>query len=156
MANILKIKKIRIAIIGIIVALIVFLAFALWFFNISEYANFQDAKDEALSIAGHLGTDGKVINKYFKIDTKISEIPLEEMTSLQKNLYLTHMRKAIEAIKSTNLKLGFGGSLYDYMAKTNTAMGAQTEENDKYIVTWTYSPDDGLEVKYQIKFTEIF
>ena len=57
--------------------------------------------------------------------------------------------KALEAIKYVNKELGFNGSLYNRMLETNAIMGRQSEENDKYRVTWTYHPDEGLEVTYE-------
>ena len=58
---------------------------------------------------------------------------------------------ALEAIQYVNEKLGFNGALYDEMLETNASMGRQSEENNKYKVTWTYHPDEGLEVTYQKK-----
>lgn len=66
------------------------------------------------------------------------------------------MKNIGEAIKSTNKKLGFDESLYTYMSITTATMGSRREENDNYIVSWTYSHDDGLEVKYQIKTSAMF
>ena len=60
-------------------------------------------------------------------------------------------KNALEAIKYANLELGFSGALYNRMLETNALMGRQTEENDKYKVSWTYHPDDGLEVTYEEK-----
>ena len=37
------------------------------------------------------------------------------------------------------------------MMNTSALMGRQVEENDKYKVSWTYHPDDGLTVTYTKK-----
>ena len=105
-----------------------------------------------MSIAGEIGTG----NNYFKIDTKSSQVDLDDMTSFQTSWHLKQQAKAIEAIKYTNKKLGFNESLYTYMASTTALMGTQRKENDNYIITWTYSANDGLEVKYQIKPLAMF
>lgn len=39
------------------------------------------------------------------------------------------------------------------MLETSARMGRQREENDKYRVTWTYHPDEGLEVTYEKNYT---
>ena len=58
---------------------------------------------------------------------------------------------ALEAIKYANEELGFNGSVYSQMMKTTALMGCQSAENDKYKVSWTYHPDEGLEVTYEKK-----
>lgn len=58
---------------------------------------------------------------------------------------------ALEAIKYANKQLGFNGFLYSKMMETTALMGRQSEENDKYKVSWTYHPDEGLEVTYEKK-----
>ncbi len=50
-----------------------------------------------------------------------------------------------------NEKLGFPPSLYSKMIKTTPAMGLQTDENDKFYVSWSYHPNKGLEVKWEKK-----
>ena len=63
----------------------------------------------------------------------------------------SHQESALEAIKYANEELGFGDSVYSDMMNTTALMGRQTEENDKYKVSWTYHPDDGLTVTYTKK-----
>lgn len=54
-------------------------------------------------------------------------------------------------IKSANLKCGFSEYLYTRMGQTRALDGTQNEENDNFKVTWTYHPDQGLEVIYSVK-----
>lgn len=138
--------------IALIAVLVVFISFVVLFFTVSEFARFKCIEDEALSIAGEISAG----NNYFKIDTKSSQVLLDDMTSFQKSLHLQQQAKAIEAIKYTNKRLHFNESLYTYMVSTSAVMGTQREENENYVVTWTYSPDDGLEVKYKIKTSAMF
>lgn len=58
---------------------------------------------------------------------------------------------ALEAIQYANDALGFNGSVYSQMMKTTALMGRQSAETDKYKVSWTYHPDNGLEVTYEKK-----
>ena len=37
------------------------------------------------------------------------------------------------------------------MDETTSIQGVQTDENDKYTVRWTYHPDKGLSVTYEVK-----
>lgn len=83
---------------------------------------------------------------YMKIDTNPNN---DDPDSLFYN-------KAIEsdslaAIKFVNEKLGFPDSVYQKMLSTTALMGRQAEENRKFIVTWSYHPDKGLEVMYEKK-----
>lgn len=57
----------------------------------------------------------------------------------------------IEGIKFMNRKLGFSNSLFGRMADTTAAMGIQSEENDDFIVTWSFNSYTGLEVIYSKK-----
>lgn len=58
---------------------------------------------------------------------------------------------AVNAIKSANTKLGFSDSLYSKMGKTRALDGTQTDSNDRVKVSWTFHPDNGLEVLYEKK-----
>ena len=60
-------------------------------------------------------------------------------------------KNALEAIRYANEELGFNDSVYSKMMKTTALMGRQNEETDKYKVSWTYHPDNGLEVTYEKK-----
>lgn len=60
-------------------------------------------------------------------------------------------KHALEAIQHANTELGFSRAVYEKMLNTNALMGRQTEENEKYRVSWTYHPDNGLEVMYEEK-----
>ncbi|MBP5661985.1 MAG: hypothetical protein J6X30_02385 [Clostridia bacterium] len=57
----------------------------------------------------------------------------------------------MNAISEVNKTLGFSESLLKKMRNTTALQGRQTEENETYRVTWTYHPDNGLEVLYEMK-----
>ncbi|MBR3032219.1 MAG: SHOCT domain-containing protein [Clostridiales bacterium] len=54
-------------------------------------------------------------------------------------------------IKSVCKELGFPDSVIAKMESTNSLAGRQSESNDKYEVSWTYHPDNGMEVIFTIK-----
>ena len=110
-------------------------------------SRFERVKNEAINIAGqisHRGDDNFTIDTYPYEDTKLSSAAIALLAP-------DSQRKALEAIKYVNQELGFNGAVYDRMMQTNALMGRQSEENDKYRVSWTYHPNEGLEVTYEKK-----
>jgi len=59
--------------------------------------------------------------------------------------------EALLEIEAIHKKLGFSESLEKKMTSTRALDGKQTDENDKYKVSWSYHPNKGLEVLYEIK-----
>ena len=114
---------------------------------IASPSRFERVKDKAVDIAGQISSRG---DDNFTIDT----YPYEDTNMKPELIALLapdSQRDALEAIQYVNEELGFNGALYDQMLKTNALMGVRTEENDKYKVSWTYHPDDGLEATYEKK-----
>ena len=62
---------------------------------------------------------------------------------------------AYSAIMEINKILGFSDALSDALnekiGNTNSLAGRMTEENKKIKVSWTYHPDNGLEIIYEKK-----
>lgn len=85
---------------------------------------------------------------YMKIDTNPSNKDGDDLTWTD---YETLIIPANEKIEQINKELGFSDALYEKMNTTTWSMGKQTESNDDYTVSWTYHPDKGLEVMYEIK-----
>ena len=136
-----KVSRKKLAVIGGIAAIII--AIALIIFIPSK---FERVKDGCLDITGIITGSGD----YFTIDT-YPDI-YENMDSTTKAfLAPTWQEEALEAIRYANKEFGFGESVYSRMMETSALMGRQSEENDKYRVSWTYHPDDGLEVTYEKK-----
>ena len=127
-------KKIAIRL-AIIVAVV---ATAFVVFQISE---FERVKSKVVDICP-VSSSGK---GNFSIDTRPDHYT-EEMI-----LYLAPQDDALKGIQYANEALGFNGALYSKMLETNSLMGRQSEENRKYKVSWSYHPDDGLEVIYEKK-----
>lgn len=126
-----KMSKKKLAIIA--AAAIAVIAIALIIFIPSE---FERVKSKCVHIAGMVTGSGD----YFMLDTLPDVMMLPDTEE-----------NALEAIKYANEELGFNGSVYSQMMNTTALMGRQSAENDKYRVSWTYHPDDGLEVTYEKK-----
>lgn len=62
-----------------------------------------------------------------------------------------YSRSATELVEKANKELGFSEALYSKMGKTRALDGTLTDENDKVSVSWTYHPDKGLKVTYEVK-----
>lgn len=135
-------KKKKIVLSAIIVAVVAIAAVIAIMFIPSK---FDKVKSECLHIAGTIGS-GK---GYFTIDTKPNSYDNMDPT-LRAILLPAAQENALEAIKHANNELGFGYA-YSQMLNTSALMGRQTEENDKYKVSWTYHPDEGLVVTYSKK-----
>ena len=82
-----------------------------------------------------LATDGS----YLEIDT--NPLDLDDYSS----------SSAFDLIKAVNKELNFGESLTTKMLKTRALDGTLTDENENIKVSWTYHPDSGLEVTYELK-----
>lgn len=134
----------KIVVLSIIVVAVIVIAFA--FFHKSK---FEKVSDECLQIAGTLSRD----EDYFTIDTYPAFLESLESTSAGAAAILApeYQANALEAIQYANEELGFNSFVYSKMLETTALMGRQSEENDKYKVSWTYHPDDGLEVTYEKK-----
>ena len=136
-----KFTKKKFAIIGGIVAVI---AIALIIFVPSK---FERVQNECVQIAGMISGSGD----YFTIDTYPDDMYGNMDETLKAILLADADEKALKAIKYANEELGFNGSVYSNMMNTSALMGRQSAETNKYRVSWTYHPDDGLEVTYEKK-----
>lgn len=90
-----------------------------------------------------IGMDGT----YLKIDTNPDDIDSDDFGITE---YLI-MGNASDAIEQVNAELGFSYALYEKMTSTTALQGVQSDSNERYTVTWSYHPDKGLEVIYEIK-----
>lgn len=83
---------------------------------------------------------------YMKVDTNPNNDDGDDYW-----LYMDAFLDGFDFIKKVNTELGFSSALEEKMNSTTWSMGRQTQENDNYIVSWTYHPDKGLEVMYEVK-----
>lgn len=100
--------------------------------NINFEEKFADIRNEYWC---EIATD----NSYMKIDTNPFDI----------DDYFE--ADAWDAIEEVNTELGFSEALMTKMGETRSVDGRQEDENDKFRVSWTYHPDNGLEVIYEKK-----
>lgn len=59
--------------------------------------------------------------------------------------------EAYLAISSVNSALGLPDALFEKIGQTRALDGRQTESYDELTVSWTYHPDNGLEIMYEKK-----
>ena len=136
-----RLTKKKIFILGVIAVVIIAVAFA--FLHKSK---FEKVKDECVKICGQVTGSGD----YFTLDTYPDYY--ENMDKDLAAILASGVQEdTLEAIRYANEEFGFNGALYSKMIGTTALMGRQSEENDKYKVSWTYHPDDGLEVTYEKK-----
>lgn len=64
--------------------------------------------------------------------------------------YYSGQNDAFAAMQSINSYLGFSTSLWEKMSATRALDGMQTQSSRDYTVTWTYHPDKGLRVIYEV------
>lgn len=128
-----KNKRIPVIIGGVCVAIV---AVVLLFGKIGGSINFEkefaEIADESWCV---IASDGS----YMSIDTNPLDID---------DYYGS---EAVNAIEEINKTLGFSDSVYKKMMQTRSLDGRVSEENDKFKVSWTYHPDDGMEVMYEKK-----
>ena len=88
-------------------------------------------------------------DKCIVIDTNFYDIHPDDMNTTQYYVYTSGLYDTLDAIEFLNAELGFSSSVYDDMMETTSLMGRQSVSNGKYRITWTFHPDEGLEVRYE-------
>lgn len=124
-------NKILPIIIGVVCLVVV-----LFFVKINSKVNFKKTFDDINdNWYCEIAEDGS----WMRIDTNPLDVD---------DYYNSH---TINDIKEVNKKLGFTDSVYRKMLETRSIDGRQSDENNKVKVSWTYHPDRGLEVLYEVK-----
>lgn len=128
-----KIFKVVI-IIGVIIAIIVGVTLMLKNKGINLKKAYNKVLDEnsAYSKFINIASD----NSYIEIDTNPNDI--DDYYSAE----------AWNLVKAMNKELGFPESLENKMAHTRSLDGKQSDKINDIEVTWTYHPNDGLEIQY--------
>lgn len=67
------------------------------------------------------------------------------------NISKYNSSEAFTFIQDVNAELGLPDSLYEKMLATRALDGRQTSDYDNVTVSWSYHPDNGLEVIYESK-----
>lgn len=122
-------------------AAVAVIAIALVAWNATEFVR---VKSKCLDICGGVSSNSK--GTTFTLDTDPYDGTQPFLVA-----YSSVAERTLDAIQYANEALGFPTSVYSQMLNTNALMGVQTAESDKYYVSWTYHPDNGLEVTYEKK-----
>lgn len=130
---------------NIIFIIIGLIGFAVWFFIFRETTidfsqEFSEIQNESWV---SIGSDGK----WIKFDTNPGDYDIDDYYYLATR-YFT---EATETIQESLELLGFSSAVYEKMLSTTSLQGVQDQENENYIVTWSYHPDNGLEVMFESK-----
>ena len=141
-----KNKKILIAVIiaAVVVAAIIVV-------NVVRGSVFDRMTDQILDQFPYADNARATDGSYLKLDTNPYDKGFDDMSYTELSMINNVQSDTLEAIQYVNKELGFTDALYSKMMETSALMGRQTDENNKYRVSWTYHPDSGLEVVYEIK-----
>lgn len=90
-----------------------------------------------------IGADGT----WMKLDTNPDDIDNDDFTY---TYYTSVFNPCNEKIEEVNVELGFSTAVTERMNTTTALQGVQTAESEHYRVQWTYHPDNGLEVLYEM------
>lgn len=93
-----------------------------------------------------MGSDGS----WMILDTNPRDIDLDSASDEEKFVHSAITSSCSNKIEAVNKALGFSSGLMQKMNTTTWSMGRQSDSNGKYSVSWTYHPDKGLEVMYEI------
>ena len=139
-------KKILIAVIiaAVVVAAIIVV-------NVVRGSVFDRMTDQILDQFPYADNARATDGSYLKLDTNPYDKGFDDMSYTELSMINNVQSDTLEAIQYVNKELGFTDALYSKMMETSALMGRQTDENNKYRVSWTYHPDSGLEVVYEIK-----
>ena len=110
-------------------------------------------KKDFTDMFGHLhdGTVCVVKENYIKLDSDPLNLDFDDATYDELIAWENNDHLFTEKAEEINAALGFPYVIVERFGTTAKADGRQTESNDKYTVSWTYNPDLGVEVIYEIK-----
>jgi hypothetical protein len=123
-------KKIVIPIVVLLLLVIVLISVIV---NLQSEPKFKKVYGDIGSTYCTLSSDGLSLS----IDTNPSDIDNYSSAA------------AYQAVKTANADLGLPDSLLSEMTETRAIDGRQTETYGKITVSWTYHPDQGLEIIYK-------
>ena len=103
----------------------------------------EAAKPDFSKLAESAPTDGTVSVSNDGLSMTVDTNPL--------NISKYNSSDAFAFIQEVNVELGLPDSLYEKMLATRALDGRQTSDYDHVEVSWSYHPDNGLEVIYESK-----
>ena len=85
---------------------------------------------------------------WMRLDTNPTDMDSDDMGYAY---YSETFNPCNDKIEQVNTELGFSSAVFKKMGETTWSQGRQTESTEKFTVSWTYHPDKGLEVLYEVK-----
>ena len=131
-----KNSKKGILIAGVIVVALSLIVSVCWM--LPEAISEEDFNDMYSDIEGQYWCEIATDGSWMEIDTNPYDV--DDYTN----------STALSKIKTINSELGFPSYVYQDMLETRSIDGRQSTTSGRYTVTWTYHPDEGLEVMYKI------
>lgn len=140
-------KKKKSPIIIAIAAVAVVAAVAIIIFALSGGNKF-DFNEKYSDIANKTWCSIASDGTWMKLDTNPSDIDYDDFSG---SYYNDTFWPCNDMIEQVNTDLGFSSALFEKMCVTTWSQGRQAESNEQFTVSWTYHPDKGLEVMYEVK-----
>lgn len=112
---------------------------------------FEQLVREMLSEYPYANNTRAANGSFLRIDTNPSDLDPDGLTDTEYRIFAQVQEDSLNGIRFINRRLGFPEALYAKMVETTARMGQQVEGNSRYRVSWTYHPDRGLEVVYEMK-----
>jgi len=110
-----------------------------------EMSALESAEAQRQSAAADVPDLRAVANKYFKGVASVSGDPDSVSITIQTYEVIT----AAMPLKRMLTELGFSSAVIDRMDKTRALDGTQNADGKNCNVTWTYHPDDGLQMVFE-------
>lgn len=110
-----------------------------------EKSALESAEVQRQSAAAQVPDLRAVANKYFKTIASVSGNADAVSITIQKNEVST----AAVPLNRMLTELGFSSAVIDRMDKTRALDGTQNADGKNCNVTWTYHPDDGLQMVFE-------
>lgn len=100
---------------------------------------------------GCWGECTSVGDDYMFIDTNPYNYNPDSRDQVEQAMWVLYYNTGCEDIKKVHAKLGIPDYVYQEMIRTRAIDGKQTYSGEKVEISWTYHPDQGLEVMYKRK-----
>lgn len=119
--------------------------------NLTGAPPFEQLVREMLAEYPYANNARAADGSFLRIDTNPGDLDPDGLTDEEYRIFKQVQEDSLNGIRFINRRLGFPEALYAKMVETTARMGQQVEGNSRYRVSWTYHPDRGLEVVYEMK-----
>lgn len=89
------------------------------------------------------------LNDYY-VDMYFDDMDYDEKEVMRYLLDVSYTDEVTEAVRAINEEIGIPESVLNQMYETTSLDGMQTYEKGNITISWTYHPDNGLEVTYTL------